>query len=326
MSKKSTGSVFVVVIVLIIAAVVASNFIGPSKGWVEKTMEEFRNKKHKVITTKDPDTIPKKPVVDPKIEIKDPVQKVEDVVVKAPEKSETEKLLEKLFEKYNKKYKDPIVGKKYLLHLKNGAKIAGVLKEYSEGKIVFKQQYGSVMYPLHNIHKKSYKTFFPKQMAKHMALKEFKELMSEQVKVKEVVEQVLVASASYKPEAYKSFAYDTSAAKTTELLKKVLSNFTNWVQVQQKRMGGKIATRVCAKKQGRHVALYMTVSDMFMQQGYDWRFVITEGMWRIWSMKCYDNNQVSSLTRAHIVLIDSKGRIVGGSTEKNASSIWAAKK
>lgn len=327
--KNGSGRIVVVVILLAIAGVIASNFVGPVKGWGDKLLEEPVRRDtaddkdiptkvdKKVITVankKDDRTADKKGLETPEV----------------AEKTESEKLFDELLAKYNKKYKPPVVGKKYFVYLTNGAKMAGVLEEFADGKIVLKQKYGKVMYPVQNVNKKSYKTFFPKQVAKEMALKEFNEIMKEKVKAREAAEQAEVASADttsdYKCVKYEKFTYDTSVTKTTGLLKQILHDFTIWVQAQQRRMGGKITTHVYAKKQAGHVVLYMKVTDMFEREDYDWRFVITEGMWRLWSMKCFDNNQVSSPTRAHIVLIDKNGKIVGGSSEKDGSAVWVAKK
>lgn len=129
------------------------------------------------------------------------------------------------------------------------------------------------------------------------------------------------------PRASGTITYDPSAGKTPDHLKPPITGFANWLQVQQRRMGGKIANKVYAKQPDRgRAVLYLQMHDNFLAQDYDWRFQISEGIWRIWALRCVDSGLIAGPNHGHVVLIDSNQRIIGGSTPEDGSNVWAERK
>ena len=126
------------------------------------------------------------------------------------------------------------------------------------------------------------------------------------------------------PPARGTIAYDPSAGKTPDHLKPPLTGFANWLQVQQRRMGGKIANKIYAKQPDRgRIVLYFQMHDNFLVQDNDWRFQISEGIWRIWALRGVDSGLINGPNHGHVVLVDTNNRIIGGSTPDDASKVWA---
>jgi len=325
-SKSSKASL--VIIFLIIGCVIVSNFIGPVKGWGDKIL-----KSRDVTTAKK--TEPKEPK---KIEVVKPAPKVPKIVKIEDEKpkeevkvkSKLQELYDSLFKKYRKKFKDPVIGKEYDVYLKSGT-ISGKLKYFNDGRIVIQKIGMTVTYQVNVVSKRSYPKLFPKKAAKILALKEMKSILEQQEadaisSESETPEAVVVKKRKASPRIKnKKMVYDPSAAPTSEELKKPLRLFAEWVKVQHRRMGGKIADSIYAKKVGRNTVLYMKTSKLFRKQDYDVRFSVTEGMWQMWGFKCIDYRIISTPNQAHLVLLDGKNRIIGGSTTNDASNIWVKK-
>jgi hypothetical protein len=126
------------------------------------------------------------------------------------------------------------------------------------------------------------------------------------------------------PPARGDLTYDISPGKTADHLKPPLTGFANWLQVQQRRMGGKLCNKVYAKQPDRgRIVLYLKMHDNFLAQDYDWRFQISEGIWRIWTLRGVDSGLITGPNNGHVVLIDSNNRIIGGSTPDDGSKVWA---
>jgi hypothetical protein len=129
------------------------------------------------------------------------------------------------------------------------------------------------------------------------------------------------------PPARGDLNYDPSPGTTPDHLKGPLTAFANWLQVQQRRMGGKLANKVYAKQPDRgRIVLYLQMHENFMVQDYDWRFQISEGMWRIWALRGVDSGLINGPNHGHVVLLGSDGRIIGGSSPEDGSNVWAERK
>ena len=331
-SKKKSGSgkgVFFIIFIIIIASVAASNFVGPAKGWIKK-ISKGKEKGNKIVlnelSTEEPG--PTKPTASTKPA--DPTTVVENIKKVEPEvkkKSEVKELYDSLFTKYRQKYPDPEVGKEYDVYLKSG-NTRGTLKDFSDGKIVIQKPGVTATYRLDRVSRKSYPQLFPKKAAKILALREMKKILDERsaAEAPQEVENIPTGSAiSGKTTPAKGFAYEPGSKPTPKSLQKPLTSFAEWVKVQQRRMGGKIGSKVYAKQQGRNVVLYMQTSNLFNAQDYDMRFTVTSAMWQIWGFKCLDYGAARGTSQTHIVLVDQKNRIVGGSCKGDSSNIWVKK-
>lgn len=328
MQKKSGSGVIIFIFIIIVAGVVASNFVGPGKGWLQKFVQGEPKEEKTVKTAPQSE----KPVEKPKVvETKPEVKKAEPE--KKAEKSEVQKLYDELFAKYRKKYPDPEKGKKYTVYLKSGIKLSGKLKDFSDGRVVIQKPGVTATYRLDVCSKKSYPKLFPKKAAKILALRDLKKILDERAAAEEaklaqqeyMVEGGKVAASNMRGSSSKPFSYDPEPGNTPLRLKKPLQAFGDWVMVQQRRIGGKIADKIYAKQQGSNVVLYVQTSKLFRQQDYDVRFTVTEGMWQIWGFKCLDYGAARATGQTHVVLLDKKQKIIGGSTKKDSSNIWVKK-
>ena len=304
-----------------------------------------------------------KVVEEEKTEIKKPEQKPE---VEKPKGSTFKEQYEALYKKFRKKLKNPVVGKEYKIYLGSKGKttcVTGILKKHTPGKVVIKSGKVTATYPINVVNKRSYPKLFPERAAQMLALnvlkKQLKEKKLKAQKEKEAAmlaeqkknqpaetitsnisqeEKATVASAkesadtavSAQPQAQAQTAgplkYDPSPNPTPEYLKAPLKTFVQWVEMQQRKMHGKIANKVYAKQQGDKVVLYLQPSKLFRAQDYDVRYSVTNGMWQIWGFKCIDAGVAYSPEDAHIVLVDEKNKIIGGSTIKDSSAIWVKRK
>lgn len=333
--KKSADAgkasiIIIIIILLVVGGVIISNFVGPGKGWIDQLVKGKKIEEKVVESVPEPET--PKPLPPEKKTVEEP--KTAETEQKE-EKSEVQKLYDSLFAKYRQKFPDPAIGKTYDVYLKS-ATVRGKLKEFSDGKIVIQKTGVTVTYRIDTVSKKSYPTLFPKKAAKILALKEMKKILEERVATAEADEKnqeytvvTNKTSASTLPSSQgaspSKFAYEPEAQATPERLKKPLAAFAEWVKMQQRRVGGKLGEKIYAKQQGRNVVLYMETSKLFRQQSYDIRFTVAEGMWQIWGFKCLDHGAARGTNQTHIVLLDNKNKIIGGSTKDDSSNIWVKK-
>jgi len=362
---ESGNALLAIIILLMIIAigVVVSNYVGPKKGWLSNLINPpapqtipitIKKERKEIIPTKKEE---EKIIVEEekKIETKKEIIK-EEVKPKEPT---FEERYEALYKKFRKKFKNPGVGKEYKVIL--GSKpptrcIIGILKKYTPGKITIKSGKVTATYPINVVNKKSYPKLFPERAAQMLALsvlkKQIKTKALKDKKAKEAKKLALAAknnppsgklpspqgennvAASHQdakaviipPKASTPFKYDPTSTPSPENLKVPLKTFAQWIEMQQRKMHGKIATKIFAKQQGDKVVLYLQPSNLFKSQEYDFRYSVTNGMWQIWGFKCMDAGAVSSPEDAHIVLVDKKNKIIGGSTIKDASAIWVKRK
>lgn len=328
--KSGSGAgTLVVIFIIIVAGVAASNFLGPAKGWLQKLTEK-KIPQEEVVKPVGPVKTEPETIVEVKPEIKTPEQKPE---IKEPEFS-VKKIYDDLFDKYRKKFPDPTKGETYTVYLKSGKKLSGKLKDFSDGKVVIQRPGVTATYRLDICHQRSYPKLFPKKATKVMALKELKKILDEREAAKAAelakknppeVATKKISTSTVEKIPPKPFAYDPSPADTPGFLKKPLTAFGDWVMVQQRRIGGKIGEKIYAKKQPPNVVLYVKTSKLFRQQDYDVRFTVAEGMWQIWGFKCLDYGAANATSQTHLVLLDNNNRIIGGSTKNDASNIWVKK-
>ncbi|MEA2013361.1 MAG: hypothetical protein U9O87_09865, partial [Verrucomicrobiota bacterium] len=339
--------------IVFIAFAAGLNYVGPFQGWFQKYVpaeikkflpigkeekEEHKNKQKTPET--DSDLLPESLGIEVPDQRKKSTGKMKYIKPVEPQKTEMEKKFDAYYDKFLAKLGFPEPGKKYKIFLRSGGKINAELVSFSKGKVVLKLKYGEMIYPVHNISPKSYKTLFPERVAKIMALKAIHREIQDKA-AKEKTQKTIASSNSIRPKETASsikhasitrhirpktpFVYDPSFAPTPEHLKKLLVDFGNWIKVQQHRTGGKIANKIYAKKQGQNTVLYLVASRLMQAQDYDLRFRVTEGMWKLWSFRALEYRKVSNLQRAHVVILDQNNKIIGGSTKNNASSIWVKK-
>ena len=367
--RNESGNVAIIIVVLIVViAIIASNFIGPTKGWITRMVNppapatatvKPEAPKPTVEEPKQEEETPK-PQEAPKEEVK-PKEEPKQVVEKKPTFKEK---YDKLYKKYKKKLKKPVIGREYTVVLGNPVakrEIKGILKKRTPGKIVIKSGKVTATYPINAVNKRSYPKLFPERAAQMLALNTIKKEMK--AKILEAKRKREEALAQKKAEANKQIAantksdavgetvdniekqddtsatvasiaasdngilkkYDPTPQPTPEHLKVPLKTFAQWIEMQQRKMHGKIAKKIYAKQYGDQVVLFLEASNLFQEQDYDFRYSVTNGMWQIWGFKCVDAGAIYTPENAHIVLINKKNKIIGGSTIKDSSAVWVKK-
>jgi hypothetical protein len=369
--KNESGNVAIIVVILIVViAIVASNFVGPAKGWLTKIINPPPPPTPTAVTIKKEEPKKEEPKKEePKKEEpkKEVVKKEEPKEVKEKQPTFKEKY-DKLYKKFKKKLKKPIIGREYTVVLGSkvaSGKIVGILKKRTPGKIVIKSGKVTATYPINVVNKQSYPKLFPERAAQMLALNAIKKEMKAKInaakkkKEEEIIakkEAIKKASLASKSKAVASKAIDetltsmekhedtsaTVASVTTadngalkkynpkplptpEHLKVPLKTFAEWLEMQRRKMHGKIAKKIYAKQYGDQVVVYLQATNLFKAQDYDFRYSVTNGMWQIWGFKCVDAGVVYTPENAHIVILDSKNKIIGGSTIKDSSAIWVKK-
>ena len=291
----------------------------------------------------------------------DVADKQEAETVSLPDKTVEERKFDELFEKYLKKMKMPAIGKKYKFKLKAGGEAEGILKAFSDGKVEIEQQYGKMGYPINIVDRSAYPDLFPKRAAQILAQMELDRIIlakaeTEKTKIEAKPETqvakldtpapapanavmndaqtITISDFDFKePEKTErpqkggggEFKYDTTFAETPPELKTITQMFGKWLIFQQGITKLKMAEKIFTKQQEGHTVLYIEVTPLFAKQDYDFRFGTAEGMAKFWSFRCLDAKTVRNPNDAHIVFVDSKSNIIGGSNEKSGSEVWVKK-
>ncbi|MFW5893538.1 MAG: hypothetical protein ACOCUY_00185 [Verrucomicrobiota bacterium] len=117
-------------------------------------------------------------------------------------------------------------------------------------------------------------------------------------------------------------AYAPAPESTPEEMRPAVQAFSEWLEMQHRRVGGKIADRVSADRQGGRAVLYLTVDPDFLEQERGLRMQIAEGVWRYWAERATAACLARRLGAAHVVFLDSDSEIIGGSKPSSASTVW----
>lgn len=128
------------------------------------------------------------------------------------------------------------------------------------------------------------------------------------------------------PSAQTHPAYPPPPDSTPAEMRPVVQAFSEWMEMQHRRVGGKIADRVVGDRRKRRAVLYLTVNLSFLEQDRELRIQIAEGVWRYWAERATAANLAPRLGDAHVILIDHESEIIGGSKPSSASSIWMQKR
>ncbi len=116
--------------------------------------------------------------------------------------------------------------------------------------------------------------------------------------------------------------YDPTQAKTPKYLGHDVKMYGQWIEMQQRRAGGTLVRQIYAKDQGGNIVMYMVMHPNFTRQDFGVRETSTEMFWSMWSRRCRESGKTRTLQSAHIVLLDSNRRIIGGSRVRKASDVW----
>lgn len=342
-------------LLVLVAVGVVLEFKGPYAGWFARLLEKNAPAKASVKQTVEKKQVPVKPPakdIPPAVVGADGTIRDVNGDKTAPPKTEMELLYEKLWHKYLKKMPRPRIGRPCVIRLKDRSVVKGKLAAISPGKIVVRLKFGKMTYPVHLIAKSSYKKLFPEKIAKMKALKELAAIMrrkkqQELAKNKGAEEvtppkervpgsrpislskktpapaapdprELVRASPSPKP--------TPGSGKTPPDLVPLVQEYGNWLLYQQRHMGGKLVTRLNADWQDGNLMVYLTMHTNYLNLDYDSRYSLAEALWKFWSFRCQGAGKVEDVRRAHTVLLDGSGRVIGGSSADSGDDIWVVRK
>ena len=347
--KTSTpkGGVLVFLVLLAVAGAFVANTTGPWKGWIERIKNpqaadstEQAQVDREGDLEEDAADARKMPGAIDQMANEESVYKEGAFVAKAPEDDSGSKVdseFEALYKEFLSKLKVPKPGDSIKLLLSdNTTVVSGKIRSITNVAVKVEIDKGMIGYAMQALSERSQRALFPKRTAKILAAREFTRRRQAKLEVSK--------PAATKPAAMKRTGTQTTAAKaasgttrtvkydarpsaTPEHLRSSVEAIGVWIQAQQRRMGGKLANRVFAKQPDKqNVVLYVYMHDNFLQQDHEWRYQVTEGIWRIWSLRAVDAGIVSGPSQGHVVLVGRKNKIIGGSAAREASELWAEKR
>jgi hypothetical protein len=243
------------------------------------------------------------------------------------------------------------VGKTYRIRLRAGGTVSGRLESLTDDYVKLRTDYGSMAVRFSRMVPEDALLFLPKEAARRLALQDLKKeterRRAESRAAEENREEAPVSVASQlfgdpgptpaQPsvvevpvvdipraedvvDADGPLVYDPKPGTTPDTLRPALKSFCDWLERQQRIVGGRIATRMYAKQQQREAVLYLVIDPLFAGQERDIRQRTAEGMQEFWGERCKAIGISSA--RAHLVLVDDRGHIVGGSRPNAPTDVW----
>ena len=251
----------------------------------------------------------------------------------------------------------------YTVNLKDGKKIQGRYIAKSSAGVTFEMLDGSTKrFNTSQLKADSYKIFYPKEYAKLRAKwrikkelladkqeelaakkqeddKKLAEDMANQPKKEEPKKTVnnpnqfksgsttitIKGGRKYYSGPSLGSKYDTTKIKIPEEFKTLMVEYATWIHKRSKYAGAPITSGLYVNRFMKDIVLYIEVSRAFSVQNKAIRISTTEGLWKKWEKDLTDFNLIRSSKNAHLVLIDEKGRIVGGTNIRypgNFDKIW----
>jgi hypothetical protein len=361
-SRQSTHSPLVIVfaLVMVVATLaVILEFDGPFKGWAGRLRERLHpspppasqpsvsppsaapTATHRPQPAAAPPTSPAP--VETAIVVPEPTEEE----APAPEKSDLEKRYDEIYQRILAELPQPRIGDPCQLRLVQGGVVQGTIEKLEPGRITLRVQYGTMAYPVHVIDPRDALRLFPTIAARYRALAELRRQSQDQSTQPEEPAPTAptaprpppttTAAAAPQPlppapqtttpvtSRLGTFQYDPTPGPTPEELKPTLAAFGDWLKSQHRRIGGRIADRIFARQQAGRAVLYLQLDPLFLDQDYSVRFQTAEGIQIFWGLRC-ESSGVARSDRAHVVLLDQAGNIVGGSRLEDPAVIWLSEK
>ncbi len=257
------------------------------------------------------------------------------------EKAQMRALLQERIAHHLPNMPPPQAGKTYRVRLRDGALLTGELVRMTETQVVLRLPQGSLALALDRVNMAETADLFPQEAARQLARRDVQQRVDELLAAKRAAldSQEETAAGGQEEEAGQQedapavvpgeqageLAYDPMPAPTPERLKPTLQAFADWMALQQRRAGGRIVDRLYAKECEGCAVLYLVMDANFLAQDRDVRERTAVGIQQFWAFRCQGAGVVN-LPRAHVVLLDGNGRIVGGSRPEAADKIWVAER
>ena len=231
----------------------------------------------------------------------------------------------------------PTLGEQYTIKLRNKMTVEGRLFEVAAGRIKLQVKYGTMFIPVDNVHPTEYARLFPEQAAKLMAVKVVNEILKKRAAIasgytgsqfRTVPDEEpdgATEPSRPPPPSTARVKYDPSPASTPKHLKDTVEMYGQWLEFQKRRIEVQFVDAIYAKEAGRNVELYMVMNEGYTVQDYDVRFSLADALWKSWSFRCQGAGLIRSMSNAHIIFIDDKRKIIGGSSIHDSADVWVKK-
>mgnify|MGYP006106433575 CR=1 FL=1 len=247
-----------------------------------------------------------------------------------PPMSELELLYNDEYDKALATMTAPTLGEQYTIKLRNKMPFEGRLLEVAAGRIKLQVKYGTMFIPVDNVHPTEYARLFPEQAAKLMAVKVVNEILKKRAAIasgglRTVPDEEpdgATEPSRPRPPSTARVKYDPSPASTPKHLKDTVEMYGQWLEFQKRRVGVQFVDAIYAKEAGRNVELYMVMNEGYTVQDYDLRFSLADALWKSWSFRCQGAGLIRSMSNAHMIFIDDKRKIIGGSSIHDGADVW----
>jgi len=353
--KKSGGSPLpIILFILIVGGVAASNFVGPAKGWMtgdkgglgasadnqdENTPETSEDNQNE--TQEDKNNTPTE----------------NNTTAKGTDKStdgnnagtsdnkamtEFEKKHKEFYDKYMAKMGElkrlPTKGKSYKVVTSSGdvregefVKTEGYslflekIKPYNaKASIHFSKLRGDMaryFFP-----EKAANTYANKELEKYLAAKNVITVVEEEIAPTPETDKSTASPVSTPTKRISSKKFDPTVAESSPRLAHAAMEVNNYlrnqVRITKKRDKFVFADveKCHAKQQGASAVFYMYVTPSFAKQSYEYKFQVVDGIRRFWALRCMSNG-VAGDSKAFLCIVNGSS-IVGGSKITNAEDIY----
>jgi len=329
--KSGGGSFWIIFLLLILGGLAASEFAGPTQGWMG-----IAAKPAPVIAA-----VPAPLMAPPEKPAEKPADIKPDVApaTPAPEppkevKSQAELLFDRYLAEELAKLPKAALGKPMMIYFKTGEPQEMIPTEILTEKERVRLEYIGIKgrsEPHYSVLRRdSMELFFPEKKAARLARKRVSDDLSARI----ALPQVPVTVASVQTSAGSSGksaanwlptfdAFVTIPSDSPEHLKHPQMELQNWLNVQARRSHVALVDSLYAKQQGAAAVVYLEVSSAFVSKAMEERMQLAEAFRQFWSLRCMSNG-VAADDKAFICLV-SQGKIVGGSQIKDADDVWVKK-
>lgn len=107
--------------------------------------------------------------------------------------------------------------------------------------------------------------------------------------------------------------------KTPQHLLSPVTKTANWLEMQQRRIGGKLATRISAVQEERKVILSLQVTELFTDQDRATKQRFAETLQQFWATTCAHSGRIPRNSDAHVLITDSEQNVVVLSADRDGS-------
>lgn len=318
-------TVFLYLLMLLTLAAAVLEFYGPARGWLEHVAAMARRHRQLNNETEPPPTDAFEGSDLPDFPLPTELGGLTDGGTET-ESPSFERLFKQFYDEELDKLTLPEIGRMYKVRLRGGRSEIGRLLERDERALVLEITNGktvrSVTYKALQLHPMAQRKFFPETEARTRATYRAQHALANP-RLQTPPENAPAPDAG--PDIVsQGDIFDVTPGKTPAALRRSTDEFGNWLKRQQKRLDGKLVDRIYAKGGEGRAVLYLVTVPGFSSIESSIRHQIVEVAWRFWRERCEENGNISAAEKAHLVVLNAKLKVIGGSGRADGSKLWVA--